>query len=208
VSSQDMKEPEKMEEQREEAAENAAETQQPEEAAGGADESAEAAETAEAAQSGDTEQAAEDPRYLELQRLADDNYQRFLRAQADFDNYRRRTLKEKEELSKYASAKLISELLPVVDNFQRALKAGGEAANDSAYSKGIEMIYRQFVQVLENEGLKAMNPVGQPFDPELHQAIMQVESEEYGEGIVVEVVQEGYWLKDKVIRPAMVKVSQ
>ncbi|MBN2983286.1 MULTISPECIES: nucleotide exchange factor GrpE [Cohnella] len=202
-----MKESEKMEQQREEAAEAAMETEAATEAGTQQPEQAEADRTAEP-EAAETAANEEDSRIQELQRQADDNYQRFLRAQADFDNFRRRTLKEKEELSKYASAKLIGELLPVVDNFQRALKAGGEATDDGALSKGIEMIYRQLSQVLENEGLKAMEPVGQPFDPEVHQAIMQVESEEYGEGIVVEVVQTGYMLKDKVLRPAMVKVSQ
>ena len=196
-----------MEQQREEAAEAAMETEAATEAGTQQPEQAEADRTAEP-EAVETAANEEDSRIQELQRQADDNYQRFLRAQADFDNFRRRTLKEKEELSKYASAKLIGELLPVVDNFQRALKAGGEATDDGALSKGIEMIYRQLSQVLENEGLKAMEPVGQPFDPEVHQAIMQVESEEYGEGIVVEVVQTGYMLKDKVLRPAMVKVSQ
>lgn len=140
-------------------------------------------------------------------RQAEENHGKYLRAQADFDNFRKRTLKEKEELAQYASLKLVNQLLPIVDNFQRALQTGGEAAESDAFAKGVDMIYRQLIQVLENEGLKAMEPVGQPFDPELHQAIMQVDSEEHEEGIVVEVVQQGYWLKDKVIRPAMVKVS-
>jgi molecular chaperone GrpE len=143
----------------------------------------------------------------ELQRQVDDNHSRYLRAQADFDNFRRRTLKEKEELSQYASLKLITQLLPVLDNFQRALQTGGEGAESGSFAKGVDMIYRQLFQVLEAEGLKPMDSVGQPFDPELHQAIMTVESEEHGEGIVVEAIQNGYWLKDKVIRPAMVKVS-
>lgn len=143
----------------------------------------------------------------ELQRQADDNHSRYLRAQADFDNFRRRTIKEKEELTQYASLKLITQLLPVLDNFQRALQTGGEGAESGSFAKGVDMIYRQLSQVLEAEGLKQMDAVGQPFDPELHQAIMQVESEEYGEGIVVEAIQTGYTLKEKVIRPAMVKVS-
>jgi molecular chaperone GrpE len=152
------------------------------------------------------EQAEED-RLTELQRQADENHNRFLRAQADFDNFRRRTQKEKEELAQYASLKLVSELLPVLDNFERALLSGGEAAATNSFAKGIDMIYRQFAQVLESEGLKKIEAVGQPFDPEMHQAIMQVESEEHEAGTVVEVIQNGYWLKDKVLRPAMVKVS-
>lgn len=145
--------------------------------------------------------------FAELQRQADDNHSRYLRAQADFDNFRRRTLKEKEELTQYASLKLITQLLPVLDNFQRALQTGGEVAESGSFAKGVDMIYRQLFQVLETEGLKPMDAVGQPFDPELHQAIMQVESDEHEEGVVVETIQTGYLLKDKVIRPAMVKVS-
>lgn len=146
----------------------------------------------------------------ELQKLraeAEEHKQRLLRTQADFDNFRRRTLKEKEELGKYASAKLITELLPVIDNFERALSTTAENADLSSYAKGVEMIFRQLEGILETEGLTAMEPVGTPFNPEFHQAIMQVESEEYEEGTVVEVVQKGYLLKDKVLRPAMVKVS-
>lgn len=150
---------------------------------------------------------AVDEAVAELQRQVDDNHSRYLRAQADFDNFRRRTLKEKEELTQYASLKLITQLLPVLDNFQRALQTGSENTDSGSFAKGVDMIYRQLFQVLEAEGLKPMEAVGQPFDPELHQAIMQVESEEHEEGVVVEAIQNGYWLKDKVIRPAMVKVS-
>nr|WP_082926839.1 nucleotide exchange factor GrpE [Paenibacillus tuaregi] len=146
----------------------------------------------------------------ELERLraeVQEHQQRFLRSQADFDNFRRRTLKEKEELAKYASAKLITELLPVVDNMDRALTAAQESAEAESFTKGVDMIFRQLEGVLSAEGLTPMNAVGQPFNPEYHQAIMQVESDEYEEGIVVEEVQKGYLLKDKVLRPAMVKVS-
>ncbi len=142
-----------------------------------------------------------------LQAENEEYQQRLLRAQADFDNFRRRTLKEKEELGKYASAKLITELLPVIDNFERAISSAGESADTSSYAKGVEMIFRQLEGVLKAEGLTAMEAEGTPFNPEFHQAIMQVESEEYEEGTVVEVVQKGYLLKDKVLRPAMVKVS-
>ncbi len=162
-----------------------------------------AAEQDEAAKANDVQ----DTKLAALERLAEENQNRYLRAQADFDNFRRRTLKEKEELAQYATSKLVGELLPVLDNFQRALQTSGDAAQSDSFAKGVDMIYRQLFQVLEAEGLKAMEPVGQPFDPEHHQAIMQVETDEYEEGIVVEVMQPGYWLKDKVIRPAMVKVS-
>lgn len=148
-----------------------------------------------------------DPAALEWKKQAEENQNRYLRAQADFDNFRRRTQKEKEELAQYASLKLVGQLLPVLDNFERALQSAGDSGESGSFSKGVDMIFRQLFQVLENEGLRRMEAAGTPFDPELHQAIMQVESEEHAEGTVVEVVQNGYWLKDKVLRPAMVKVS-
>lgn len=146
----------------------------------------------------------------ELARLkaeAEESQTRLLRAQADFDNFRRRTQKEKEELGKYASMKLVTELIPVIDNFERAMATVPEGPETESFAKGIQMIFRQLETVLGNEGLTAMETVGQPFNPEFHQAIMQVESDEHDEGIVVEEVQKGYMLKDKVLRPAMVKVS-
>ncbi|WP_313637959.1 nucleotide exchange factor GrpE [Paenibacillus sp. FSL K6-0276] len=142
-----------------------------------------------------------------LQDLADEYQGRALRAQADFDNFRRRTQKEKEELAQYATSKLVTELLSVLDNFERALVTTPTNPESEAFAKGVNMIFRQLDGVLKSEGLTAMETVGQPFNPEYHQAIMQVESEEYEEGIVTEEVQKGYLLKDKVLRPAMVKVS-
>lgn len=133
--------------------------------------------------------------------------QRLARSQADFDNFRKRTIREKEELGKYASSKLISELVPVIDNFSRALDTNPEGEGSESFVKGVRMIYRQFENVLQAEGLTAMETIGQPFNPEFHQAVMTVESDEHEEGTVVEELQKGYMLKDKVLRPAMVKVS-
>jgi len=156
------------------------------------------------------EEQPDDPvarQLAELTKQAEENYNRYLRVQADFDNYRRRTQREKEELVQYASQKLVGQLLPVLDNFERAMQVGAESEEQQSFYKGMDMIRRQLLQVLEGEGLRIMEAVGVPFDPELHQAVMRVESEEHEEGIVVEVLQNGYWLKDKVLRPAMVKVS-
>ncbi|MED4603651.1 nucleotide exchange factor GrpE [Paenibacillus validus] len=169
---------------------------------------AEGAETAEAGTAEASEpQDAVQAELEQAKKLADENHQRFLRAQADFDNYRRRTQKEKEDFAKYASLKVIEQLLPVIDNFDRALAASKDNKDYDALAKGIDMTFRQLTQILATEGLTAMETVGTPFNPEYHQAIMQVESDEYEEGIVVEEVQKGYMLKDKVLRPAMVKVS-
>jgi molecular chaperone GrpE len=143
----------------------------------------------------------------ELRKQSDENYQRYLRTQADFDNFRRRARQEKEDFAKYASLKVIEQLLPVVDNFERALASSKDTKDFDALVKGLDMTFRQLDQLLVQEGLTAIETVGQPFNPEYHQAIMQVESDEHEEGIVVEEMQKGYILKDKVVRPAMVKVS-
>jgi molecular chaperone GrpE len=153
------------------------------------------------------EEAATDSRLEEMRKQADENQQRYLRVQADFDNFRRRSRLEKEDFAKYASLKLIEQLLPVVDNFERALSSSKDTKDFEALVKGLDMTFRQLDQLLAQEGLTPIEAVGQPFNPEFHQAIMQVESEEHEEGIVVEEIQKGYLLKDKVVRPAMVKVS-
>jgi len=143
----------------------------------------------------------------QLNKQLDEANNKLLRVQADYDNFRKRTQKEKEELAKYASAKLVENLLPAIDNFDRALAASAASGDYEALAKGLEMIYRQLLNTMEAEGLAAMEAVGTPFNPEFHQAVMTVETDEFEEGIVVEELQKGYMLKDKVIRPAMVKVS-
>lgn len=154
-----------------------------------------------------TEQVVSKDELDRAQAHAEEQTQRLLRAQADFDNLRRRTQKEKEDLAKYASAQLITELIPVIDNFERAMATKPDHPELESFSKGVDMIFRQMSDVLKNAGLTTMETVGQPFNPEFHQAVMQVESDEYEEGTVVEELQKGYVLKDKVLRPAMVKVS-
>lgn len=144
----------------------------------------------------------------EQQKKADEHYQRLLRAQADLDNFRRRTRLEKEEAAKYASMGIIEQLLPVVDNFERAIASSQNNPDLDSLIKGIDMIFRQISETLEQAGLVSIKAVGEPFNPNFHQAIMQVESEEYEEGIVVEEVQKGYLLKDRILRAAMVKVSK
>ncbi|GIP42061.1 nucleotide exchange factor GrpE [Paenibacillus sp. J45TS6] len=163
-------------------------------------------DSAESAQEG-TEAEVLDPEVAKFKALAEENEKRYLRTQADFDNFRRRTQKEKEDLAKYATTKLITELVPVIDNFERAMSTADSNTDTDSLIKGVNMIFRQLEGVLGAEGLTVMNTVGQPFNPEFHQAIMQVESDEYEEGFVVEEVQKGYMIKDRVLRPAMVKVS-
>jgi molecular chaperone GrpE len=162
---------------------------------------------AETAETEVSEEAVELSEADQLRMQVEENNQRILRVQADFDNFRRRARAEKEDFAKYASLKLIEQLLPVVDNFDRALSSSKETKDFDALVKGLDMTFRQLDQLLTGEGLKPIEAIGQPFNPEYHQAVMQVESEEHEEGIVVEELQKGYILKDKVIRPAMVKVS-
>lgn len=173
-----------------------------------AEEVLEGQEATESAQEGnEPEVEVLDSEALKFKELAEENEKRYLRTQADFDNFRRRTQKEKEDLAKYATTKLITELVPVIDNFERAMASADANADVESLIKGINMIFRQLDGVLQAEGLTVMKTVGEPFNPEFHQAVMQVESDEYEEGIVVEELQKGYMIKDKVLRPAMVKVS-
>lgn len=134
-------------------------------------------------------------------------YAHLQRLQADFDNYRKRTQKEKEDISKYAAERLVSAILPVLDNFERAIGSVQTSPDLAGYTQGVEMIFRQMHNVLVKEGLTVIEALGQPFDPNLHEAILSIESEEHPENTVVEEVQKGYYLKDRVLRPSMVKVS-
>lgn len=138
---------------------------------------------------------------------AEEHYDHLLRLQADFDNYRKRTQKEKVDLINYASERIVGDLLPVLDNFERAANAAKANPDITAFSQGVDMIFRQLQTALNKEGLKAMEAVGQPFDPNLHEAVLRVASEEHPENTVVEELQKGYYLKEKVLRPCMVKVS-
>ena len=135
--------------------------------------------------------------------------QQFVRLQADFANYKKRTASEKLQISEVVKMDVLGRILPVIDNFERALKAPTDAVSDDVHSfiEGYEMIYKQLMAVLEKEGVTKIEAVGKPFDPNYHQAVMRVPSDEYDDDIVVEVLQEGYLLGEKTLRPAMVKVS-
>lgn len=154
----------------------------------------------------ETESALE-ARLKEEQQRYEQLYERYLRLSADYDNYRKRTQKEKEDAAKYAASSLLEKLLPVVDNFERALASAKQTNNVETLLQGLDMIYRQMMDALKAEGAFPIESVGKPFDPYYHQAVMQEASDQYESGIVIEELQKGYMLKDKVIRPAMVKVS-
>lgn len=137
----------------------------------------------------------------------DDLYQKLLRNQAEFDNFKKRTRKERENDQKYKAQDLANELLPALDNFERALNQEITEANKS-FVDGITMVYNQIKEALNNQGIEKIEAVGQPFDPNIHHAVMQVEDSEQESNTVIEELQTGYMLKDRVIRPAMVKVNQ
>lgn len=130
----------------------------------------------------------------------------YLRKLAEFDNFRKRTEREREELKQTAAEALIRELLPVVDNFERALQHAGDE-NPESFREGVEMIARQLLDMLEREGLEAIDPEGEQFEPELHEAVHRVEGSGYEAGTVVSVLVKGYTLAGRLIRPAMVGVA-
>lgn len=134
---------------------------------------------------------------------------KYTRLQADFANFKKRTANEKLQISEVVKLDVIQSVLPVVDNFERALNVPQDKMTDDVKSfvSGYEMIYKQLLQVLEKEGVKKIDALGKPFDPNFHQAVMRVPSDEYDDDVVVEVLQEGYTLGDKTVRPAMVKVA-
>lgn len=129
----------------------------------------------------------------------------FLRSRADFENFRRRTEKEKIEFRRYALADILRELLPVIDNFERALAAEGASHED--FRTGVEMIARQLEDALSRNGLVVIDPKGEHFDPSWHEAIARVESSDVEPNTVVDVMQKGYMLHERLLRPAMVRVA-
>ncbi|AIF43381.1 nucleotide exchange factor GrpE [Virgibacillus sp. SK37] len=142
-----------------------------------------------------------------LKKEKDEVFQRMLRVQAEFDNYKKRSQREKEADRKYKSQDLVNELLPAVDNFERALQVETTEEN-AGFVEGITMVYRQIKEALKSQGVEEIESVDKEFDPNLHHAVMQVEEEDKEPNIIVEELQKGYMLKDRVIRPAMVKVNK
>jgi molecular chaperone GrpE len=132
---------------------------------------------------------------------------RLARAQADHENYRRRMQKEKEDVAVYANQKLLLNLLPVLDNLDRAL-ATLPATGDEKLRQGVEMTARSFREILARENVVAIEAVGQAFDPNVHEAVMTIDSDEHPDGTVLVELQKGYRLGDRVIRPTMVQVSK
>lgn len=130
------------------------------------------------------------------------------RLKAEFENFKKRMLREQTHFMEMASQNIITQLLPVVDDLERALKVGAESENLDKIVEGVNMTYTDMMKILKEEGVEVIDPKGQKFDPAKHEAMMQVESNEHEEDEVVEVYQKGYSLKGKVIRPARVSVAR
>ncbi len=133
---------------------------------------------------------------------------RVQRQMAEFDNFRKRTEKEKAQMFEVGAKSIIEKILPVVDNFERGLSAVPEDAKGDPFVEGMDKIYKQLMTELENLEVKAIDAVGTEFDPEFHNAVMQVESDEFESGIVAQELQKGYMYRDSVVRHSMVAVVQ
>jgi len=144
----------------------------------------------------------------ELQAKLDDEENRHLRLRADFDNMRRRNQLDREAAEKYRAQSLLSDLLPVLDNFERALQVEATSEETASIVKGIEMVYRSLIEAIEKEGLQVIKAEGEPFDPNIHQAVMQEQDSDKEAGVVLRELQKGYILKDRVLRPTMVSVNE
>jgi len=131
---------------------------------------------------------------------------RVMRQMAEFDNYRKRTEKEKSQMFEIGAKDIIEKVLPVVDNFERGLSALSDEEKESAFAQGIEKIYKQLTQVLTDAGVEPIDAVGKEFNPDFHNAVMHAEDENLGENIVAEEFQKGYTYKGSVVRHSMVKV--
>ena len=168
-----------------------------------AEETKESAETTEEVQEETETTAKPDKKDQKVQELND----KLMRTIAEFDNFRKRSEKEKSTMFEFGAKDIIEKILPVLDNFERGLGSISEEEKGSAFAQGIEQIYKQFVSVLEDAGVKVIETVGKEFDPNLHNAVMHVEDDALGENIIAEEFQKGYMYKESVVRHSMVKVA-
>ena len=147
--------------------------------------------------------AKKDPKEAQIEELQD----RLKRQMAEFDNFRKRTEKEKAAMYEIGAKDIIEKILPVLDNFERGLAAVPEDEKGSSFAEGIEKIYKQFVKTLEDAGVESIEAVGKQFDPNLHNAVMHVEDEKYGENEIAMELQKGYKYRGSVVRHSMVQVA-
>lgn len=164
-----------------------------------AEAASEGAETEAGNEAGEADKAEADAKAAEEQES-----ERYMRLMAEFQNFKRRAAREKSDIHAYANEKIVGELLPVLDNFERALQT--ESGDLEGYAKGMELIFTQLKTALEHAGLSEIPALGEEFDPNVHNAVMTEQSEEHDDGKISKVLQKGYKLNDKVIRPSMVAV--
>ena len=163
-------------------------------------------ETEKSEDAGKKEKAPEkkkDPKDEKIDELND----KLRRSMAEFDNYRKRTDKEKSAMYEIGAKDVIEKILPIVDNFERGLNTIPEDAKGTAFAEGMEKIYKQFVKTLDDLGVKPIEAVGKPFDPNFHNAVMHVEDENLGEIVVSAELQKGYTYKESIVRHSMVQVA-
>lgn len=173
--------------------------------AGESSEEPEHAETG-ASESESAEEAEDEVEKLQKELEAEQN--KYLRLMADFDNYKRRVVKDRQEAEKFRSQSLLVDLLPVLDNFERALAAAPTSEESASLVKGVEMVQKSLLEAVKREGMEEIKAVGEPFDPNFHQAVMQEKDDNAESGSVLMELQKGYTLKGRVLRPAMVKVNE
>ena len=143
----------------------------------------------------------------EMTAKADEYLDGWQRARAEFANYKKRVLRENTEIRQVARGEVIKLFLDIADDLDRALQNKPEQGEGESWAGGINIIFQKLRTRLEAEGIKPMNPLGEEFDPNIHEALMKEESDEYKSGQIIEVMQEGYWIGEKVLRPALVRVA-
>lgn len=187
-----------------EAEESAAEAEAPETAPEDAAKDAADAAAPDAQEAPEDDASALKAQVESLQAALAEKDNRVKRLQADFENFRRRTSKEREELANVVTQDLLKGMLPILDNFDRAMAA--EQKDSESFQKGVEMIYTQLHETLKNDGLEPIETAGQKFDPNFHQAVMRVENPDLEDDTIAQELQKGYIVKGRVIRPSMVQV--
>ncbi|CXS68157.1 Heat shock protein GrpE [Staphylococcus aureus] len=149
-----------------------------------------------------------DQKINELQQLADENEEKYLRLYAEFENYKRRIQKENEINKTYQAQRVLTDILPAIDNIERALQIEGDDETFKSLRKGVQMVHESLINALKDNGLEVIKTEGEAFDPNIHQAVVQDDNPDFESGEITQELQKGYKLKDRVLRPSMVKVNQ
>lgn len=150
----------------------------------------------------------QDQKINELQQLADENEEKYLRLYAEFENYKRRIQKENEINKTYQAQRVLTDILPAIDNIERALQIEGDDETFKSLQKGVQMVHESLINALKDNGLEVIKTEGEAFDPNIHQAVVQDDNPDFESGEITQELQKGYKLKDRVLRPSMVKVNQ